>query len=248
MPKMRGSKESLLLNIDLESRCRGIIRRGRLRPSRIWRFRISDSIEQLFARKGSGVEAELSFVGNLPLEDRFCLLGALRPEEAGCAGRDAAMILIGGDVPEEHGLKIGAAQVIDAASHLAVHWVLNGAHVAQELSVRLAPIDRRTSEHTCALASRRAHRWIEEPSCVKRIAGQARTQFGGTPDRLHLPAPSFTLNPVAPVRAVDSPLVHRLPRPEVARPSYLVCSRPCPRRNSSNHRAKLLRTIRITQP
>src|SRR5271156_437749 len=139
--------------------------------------------EALLARKGDGKEANLSFSGNLLVENRNGLIvSSLVWEATGTAERDAAMVMLG-QLPDTGRVTVGGDKGFDTAHF--VHECRNmrvTPHVSQNLGRRGgSAIDPRTTRHAGYAISQKKRKRIEECfGWLKTIALLRKVRHRGT--------------------------------------------------------------------
>lgn len=139
--------------------------------------------EALLAKKGSGKEAHLSYMGHALMENRHGLLVDFRLSRAtGTAERDAVPELI--DQARERGFRpktLGADKGYDTkacVTNLRERKVTP--HVAQNTSGRRSAIDGRTTCHAGYDVSQRIRKRVEEIfGWMKTVGGFRRTRYRG---------------------------------------------------------------------
>ena len=139
--------------------------------------------DALLARKGPGKEAQLSYSGNLLVENRNGLIvSSLVWEATGTAERDAAMAMLQ-EVPGIGRVTVGGDKGFDTAEF--VRECRNMAvtpHVAQNLARRGgSAIDGRTTQHVSYRISQKKRKRIEECfGWLKTIALLRKVRHRGT--------------------------------------------------------------------
>ena len=131
-------------------------------------------------RKGSGMEAKLSFIGHGLMENRSGLLVDARLTlVSGHAERLAALEMIEAYADRPSAITLGADKGYDAADFVEELRSMNvRPHVAQK--ARSSAIDGRTTRHQGYATSQRIRKRIEEAfGWIKTIAGLRKSRFIG---------------------------------------------------------------------
>jgi transposase len=139
--------------------------------------------DALWARKGAGKEAKLSYSGNLLVENRHGLiLSSLVWEATGTAERDAAMVMLQ-QIPGTRRVTVGGDKGFDTAEFVGEcrHMGITP-HVAQNLGRRGgSALDGRTARHPSYRLSQRKRKRIEECfGWLKTIALLRKVRHRGT--------------------------------------------------------------------
>jgi transposase len=137
--------------------------------------------EARLARKGTGKEAKLCFMGHLLTENRNGLVVAAELSEAnGTAERDVAVAMLE-ELDGQHRITLGADKSYDTRDFIADVRQLNVTpHVAQNDTNRRSAIDARTTRHAGYAVSQRVRKRIEEAFGWAKDVGQVRkTKFRG---------------------------------------------------------------------
>ena len=133
-------------------------------------------------RKGSGMEARLSFLGHALMENRSGLVvdACLTPAD-GHGERIAALAMIEKRADRPTGVTLGADKGYDTTDFVNELRAMNvRPHVAQNTSRRRSAIDVRTTRHASYAISQRIRKRIEDAfGWMKTIAGQRRTKLRG---------------------------------------------------------------------
>ena len=147
--------------------------------------------EALFARKGKGQEARLSYSGHILMENRNGLiLDLLLTQATGTAEREAALVMLDRRRLPRKRVTLAADKGYD--THAFVEELRQRGvtpHVTQNTSNRRSAIDRRTTHHPGYAISQRVRKRIEECfGWIKtvgagrklRYIGKAKNQLWGT--------------------------------------------------------------------
>ena len=139
--------------------------------------------DALLARKGAGKEAQLSYSGNLLVENRNGLIvSSLVWEATGTAERDAAMVMLQ-EVPGIGRLTVSGDKGFDTAEFVRECRNMRiTPHVAQNLARRGgSAIDHRTTRHAAYAISQKKRKRIEECfGWLKMIALLRKVRHRGT--------------------------------------------------------------------
>jgi transposase len=134
------------------------------------------------AKKSSGQEAKLGFIGHLLMENRNGLVVDARLTHAtGTAEPQAALDMLG-DLPGSTKKTVGADKNYDTAAFVAAARDLKVTpHVAQNITAhRSSNIDGRTTRHEGYRISQVIRKRIEEANgWIKTVGGMAQTKFRG---------------------------------------------------------------------
>ncbi len=134
--------------------------------------------EARLARKGSGKEARLSFMGHVLMENRNGLVTDIAFTQAtGTAEREAAVGMLG-QLPGARRVTVGADKGYDTADFIAnCRSLAVTPHVARKDSSKL---DKRTTRHPGYEVSQRKRKRIEEIfGWVKTVAGGRKLRYKG---------------------------------------------------------------------
>jgi transposase len=137
--------------------------------------------EARLAKKSSGAEAKLAFMGHLVTENRNGLVVDVRLTQAtGTAERDAAVEMLR-HKPEWRLVTVGADRAYDTKDFVAQLRDRNiTPHVAQNTTHRKSAIDGRTTRHPGYAVSQTKRKRIEEVfGWLKTVALQRKTRFRG---------------------------------------------------------------------
>src|ERR1700685_102051 len=135
-------------------------------------------------RKGSGMEAELCFIGHGLMENRSGLIVDARlTRVSGHAERLAALDMIEGFAARPRAVTLGADKGYDAADFVEELRTINvRPHCARNTNGRRSAIDRRTTRHPGYAKSQRIRKRIEEAfGWIKTVAGMRKTKLRGLP-------------------------------------------------------------------
>ena len=133
-------------------------------------------------RKGSGMEARLSFIGHTLMENRSGLIvDACLTAADGHAERIAALAMIEPRADRARAITLGADKAYDAEDFVNELKSMNvRPHVAQNTNGRRSAIDGRTTRHPGYAMSQKIRKRIEEGfGWIKTVAGQRKTRFKG---------------------------------------------------------------------
>ena len=133
-------------------------------------------------RKGSGMEARLSFIGHTLMENRSGLIvDACLTAADGHAERIAALSMIEPRADRPRAITLGADKAYDAEDFVNELKSMNvRPHVAQNTNGRRSAIDARTTRHAGYAMSQKIRKRIEEGfGWIKTVAGQRKTRFRG---------------------------------------------------------------------
>jgi transposase len=133
-------------------------------------------------RKGSGMEARLSFIGHTLMENRSGLIvDACLTAADGHAERIAALSMIEPRADRPRAITLGADKAYDAEDFVNELKSMNvRPHVAQNTNGRRSAIDGRTTRHPGYAMSQKIRKRIEEGfGWIKTVAGQRKTRFKG---------------------------------------------------------------------
>jgi len=139
-------------------------------------------------RKGSGMEARLSFIGHTLMENRSGLIvDACLTAADGHAERIAALSMIEPRADRPRAITLGADKAYDAEDFVNELKSMNvRPHVAQNTNGRRSAIDGRTTRYPGYAMSQKIRKRIEEGfGRIKTVAGQCKTRFKGK-DRVGL--------------------------------------------------------------
>jgi transposase len=135
--------------------------------------------ESLLAKKGSGKEAKLCFVGHVLMENRNGLVvDAVLTQATGTAERDAALSMLA-NVPGQHRITLGADKNYDTANFVnSCRDRIVTPHVAcRETTI----LDRRTTHHQGYQVSQRIRKRVEEIfGWLKTVGGGRKLRYKGT--------------------------------------------------------------------
>lgn len=133
-------------------------------------------------RKGSGMEARLSFIGHTLMENRSGLIvDACLTAADGHAERIAALSMIEPRADRPRAITLGADKAYDAEDFVNELKSMNvRPHVAQNTNGRRSAIDGRTTRHPGYAMSQKIRKRIEEGfGWIKTVGGQRKTRFKG---------------------------------------------------------------------
>lgn len=133
-------------------------------------------------RKGSGMEARLSFIGHTLMENRSGLIvDACLTAADGHAERIAALSMIEPRADRPRAITLGADKAYDAEDFVNELKSMNvRPHVAQNTNGRRSAIDGRTTRHPGYAMSQKIRKRIEEGfGWIKTVGGQRKTRFRG---------------------------------------------------------------------
>ena len=133
-------------------------------------------------RKGSGMEARLSFIGHTLMENRSGLIvDACLTAADGHAERIAALSMIEPRADRPRAITLGTDKAYDAEDFVNELKSMNvHPHVAQNTNGRRSAIDGRTTRHPGYAMSQKIRKRIEEGfGWIKTVAGQRKTRFKG---------------------------------------------------------------------
>lgn len=147
--------------------------------------------EALFARKGNGQEARLSYAGHILMENRNGLiLDLLVTQATGTAEREAALVMLDRRRLPRKRVTLAADKGYDTRAFVEeLRRREVTPHVAQNTSNRRSAIDRRTTRHPGYALSQRLRKrieecfgWMKTTGCGRKLRyiGKAKNQLWAT--------------------------------------------------------------------